>query len=59
MGLIKAYTRQKAKLKVQILEALLFILRQLLAESSFRDTRGRGYLQFDDAYGLFISFFDK
>ena len=59
MGLIKAYTRQKAKLKVQILEELLFILRQLLAESSFRDTRGRGYLQFDDAYGLFISFFDK
>lgn len=59
MGLINVYTRQKAKLKVQILEALLFILRQLLAESSFCDTRGRGFLQFDDAYGLFISFLDK
>ena len=59
MGLINAYTRQKAKLKVQILEALLFILRQLLAESSFCDARGREFLQFDDAYGLFISFFDE
>lgn len=49
MGLINVYTRQKTKLKVQILEALLFILRQLLA----------GFLQFDDAYGFFISFFDK
>ena len=56
MGLINAYTRQKANLKVKILKALLFILRQLLAESSFRDARGRGFLQFDDAYGLFISF---
>jgi hypothetical protein len=35
LGLIDVYTRRKAKLKVQILEALLFILRQLLAESSF------------------------
>lgn len=61
MGLINVYTRQKAKLKVQIilLQALLFILRQLLAESSFCDTRGRGFPQFDDAYRLFISVFDK
>lgn len=59
LGLIDVYTRRKAKLKVQILEALLFILRQLLAESSFSDTRGRGFLEFDDAYGLFISFFYK
>ena len=46
LGLINAYTRQKAELKVQILGASLFILRQLLAESSFCDTQGRGLFQF-------------
>lgn len=37
----------------------MFILRQLLAASSKEDTRGRGFLTFDEAYGLYISFFDK
>ena len=58
-GLLDFYTKKKARLKVQVIETLLFILRQLLAESSSTDTRGKGFLHFEEAYGLFISFFDK
>ena len=58
-GLLDFYTKKKARLKVQGIEALLFILRQLLGESSSTDTRGKGFLHFEEAYGLFISFFDK
>ena len=51
--------KKKARFKVQVIEALLFILRLLLADSSCTDTRGKGFLYFEEAYGLFISFFDK
>ena len=59
LGLLEFYTKRKANLKVIVIESLLFVLRQLLAASSIFDSRGKGFLLFDDAYGLFISFFDK
>ena len=37
-GLLDFYTKKKARLEVQVIEALLFILQQLLAESSSTDT---------------------
>ena len=53
------YRRQKATHKALVVEALLCVLRQLLAASSNEDARGRGFLHFDEAYGLYNSFFEK
>ena len=53
-----SFTRKKSNHKAQVIEAL-FIPRQLLAASPKEDTRGRGFLTFDEVYGLYISFFDK
>ena len=57
-GLLNFYTRRKSKRKIIIIEALSFVLRHHLEASSFRDNQGKGFLPFDEAYGLFISFFD-
>lgn len=57
-GLIEFYKKRKSHHKVAVLEALLFVLRQLLAASSYADLRGRGYLRFDEAYGLYSDFFE-
>ena len=54
-----SFTRKKSNHNTLVIEALLFILRQLLAASSKEDTRGIGFLTSDEAYGLYISFFDK
>lgn len=58
-GLLAYYRRQKATHKALVVEALLCVLRQLLAASSNEDERGRGFLHFDEAYGLYNSFFEK
>lgn len=58
-GLIDYYCKRKAQQNLQVIEALLYILRQLLAGSSADDSRGKGFLEFDDAYGLYASFFEK
>ena len=58
-GLLAYYRQQKAAHKALVAEANLYVLRQLLAASSDEDSRGRGFLQFDEAYGLYSSFFEK
>lgn len=57
-GLLKFYEKRKAHHKSQVITALLFVLRQILASSSFTDERGRGFVHFSEAYGLYSSFFD-
>ena len=56
-GLIEFYKKRKSHHKVAVPEALLFVLRQLRTASSHTDPRGRGFLRFDDAYGLYSGFF--
>lgn len=58
-GLLEFYKIRKRYHKTQVIEALLFILRQLLASSSNEDARGRGFLHFMEAFGLYSSFFEK
>jgi len=58
-GLLAMYKKRKRYHKTQVVEALLFILRQLLARSSDKDARGRGFLHFSEAFGLYESFFEK
>ena len=52
-GLLEFYKKRKSNLKAQVIEALFFVLRHLLAASSKEDTRGRGFLSFDEAFGLY------
>ena len=58
-GFLKFYEKRNAHHKSQVITALLYVLRQLLASSSFNDERRRGFLHFSEAFGLYSSFFDK
>ncbi|CAB4020881.1 RNA-directed DNA polymerase from transposon X-element, partial [Paramuricea clavata] len=58
-GLLLVCKKRKSNKKAVVIEALLFILRQFLAASSEDDKRGRGFLNFADAYGLYSSFFEN
>ena len=58
-GFLDMYKKKKCHHKTSVIEALLFILRQLLASSSSTDARGRGFLEFEEALGLYSSFFEK
>ena len=51
-GVLEMCKKWKRYHKAQVIEALLFILRQLLATSSYEDERGRGFLHFSEAFGL-------
>ena len=58
-GFLDMYKKKKCHHKTFVMEALLFILRQLLASNSSEDTHGHGFLEFEEAFGLYKSFFEK
>ena len=52
------YKKRKRDLKTAVIEALLFILCQLLGTSSNEDACGRGFLHFSEAVGPYSSNFE-
>ena len=57
-GLLKCAEAQKPKTLPNILRGLLYILRQLLAQSQ-SNGKAIGFLPFEDAYGFYCGFFDS